>query len=249
MYTIGELADMSNVTGRTLRYYDEIGLLPPAQKNAAGHRLYGEEDVSRLHYILTLRNIGLPLDTIQQAMVDHQMKVQDVLGMRLQMILEEQEKLKKMETSIHALLTLVELEQPTDWKSVFSSFYSYPSKQEAIDRLWNLQFTSEEKDILKELPGLGDKSEAAIIALNLFRETRLHADECPKSPVAQQLAKRWIDFVEQSYQGNLELANKVWEMSKHQEVSGFYYFEPRIADFIEQAIAYYYESQIKGQVT
>ncbi|QTD40107.1 MerR family DNA-binding transcriptional regulator [Sporosarcina sp. Te-1] len=61
MYTIGELADISNVSVRTLRYFDEIGLLPPAQKNAAGHR-YG--DISMPHY-----NIGFLLEMLMEGNV------------------------------------------------------------------------------------------------------------------------------------------------------------------------------------
>jgi uncharacterized glyoxalase superfamily protein PhnB len=49
---IGELASATGLTIRTLHYYEEIGLLPPPTRNAAGHRLYGEKHSERLYRIL-----------------------------------------------------------------------------------------------------------------------------------------------------------------------------------------------------
>lgn len=47
-YTIQELAQLSGVSTRTLRYYDEIGLLKPARTNEAGYRFYGQWEVDML---------------------------------------------------------------------------------------------------------------------------------------------------------------------------------------------------------
>lgn len=64
MYTIGKLAEISQVSVRTLRYYDEIGLLLPSEKNAAGHRFYSNDKVAKLQHILMLRDLGFSLSTI-----------------------------------------------------------------------------------------------------------------------------------------------------------------------------------------
>ncbi len=61
---IGEIADATNLTVRTLRYYEEIGLLEPAGRTPAGHRLYGAEAVTRLYHVSLLRQLGLPLDRV-----------------------------------------------------------------------------------------------------------------------------------------------------------------------------------------
>ena len=58
--TIGALAKRVGVSVRTLRYYDEIGLLAPARHTAAGYRLYGAGDVARLQQIRSLRHSGSP---------------------------------------------------------------------------------------------------------------------------------------------------------------------------------------------
>jgi MerR family transcriptional regulator, repressor of the yfmOP operon len=64
---IGELARAAVTTPRTVRYYEEIGLLPAAGERAAGsHREYGSEDLERLREILRLKQmLGLSLDELK----------------------------------------------------------------------------------------------------------------------------------------------------------------------------------------
>ena len=61
MYQIKELADLSGITTRTLRYYDSINLLKPKQVSDAGHRLYGAEEAKRLQQILFLKELDFSL--------------------------------------------------------------------------------------------------------------------------------------------------------------------------------------------
>ncbi len=61
---IGQLARVSGVTAKTLRYYDEIGLLRPATRTAAGYRLYGDEAAQRLRFMRRARGLGLSLADI-----------------------------------------------------------------------------------------------------------------------------------------------------------------------------------------
>jgi MerR family transcriptional regulator, repressor of the yfmOP operon len=65
---IGELAERAGTTPRTIRYYEEIGLLGAAEDRRAGrHRSYGEDDVARLEHILRLRDLlGLSLEDLQR---------------------------------------------------------------------------------------------------------------------------------------------------------------------------------------
>jgi DNA-binding transcriptional MerR regulator len=64
-YTVQKLAQLAGVSGRTLRFYDEIGLLKPARMNSSGYRIYGKDEVDRLQQILFYRELGFPLDKIQ----------------------------------------------------------------------------------------------------------------------------------------------------------------------------------------
>ncbi len=63
-YTVGELARLSKVSVRALRYYDEIGLLKPACVGQNGYRYYGREELLRLQQILIHRELGIPLGDI-----------------------------------------------------------------------------------------------------------------------------------------------------------------------------------------
>ena len=63
-WKVGELAAVTGVTVRTLHHFDEIGLLRPAERSAAGHRSYTTSDVQRLYRILALRQVGLSLSEI-----------------------------------------------------------------------------------------------------------------------------------------------------------------------------------------
>ncbi|MFD2617859.1 MerR family transcriptional regulator [Terrilactibacillus laevilacticus] len=65
-YTVQKLAQLAGVSGRTLRYYDEIDLLKPARVNSSGYRIYGQEEVNKLQHILFYRELGLGLETIQK---------------------------------------------------------------------------------------------------------------------------------------------------------------------------------------
>lgn len=65
-YHINELASMAGVSLRTLRYYDEIGLLSPESRSPAGYRLYNDDDLAKLQQILFWRELDFPLDRIKQ---------------------------------------------------------------------------------------------------------------------------------------------------------------------------------------
>ncbi|MBO9437005.1 MerR family transcriptional regulator [Ruegeria sp. R13_0] len=69
-FTVGQLADRSGVTVRTLHHYDEIGLLKPATRAGSGRRLYDRDSVLRLQQILTYRTLGLALDEIARLLDD-----------------------------------------------------------------------------------------------------------------------------------------------------------------------------------
>ena len=63
-YSVQELAKLSGVTPRTLRWYDRIGLLKPARTAESGYRYYGPDEVDRLQEILFCRELGMELKKI-----------------------------------------------------------------------------------------------------------------------------------------------------------------------------------------
>ena len=61
---IGELAKLGNVTPRTVRYYESLGLIPPGEREGAGQHRYPEQTVARFQKIDQLKALGLSLDDI-----------------------------------------------------------------------------------------------------------------------------------------------------------------------------------------
>ena len=67
-YSIHELSRLSGVSTRTLRWYDEIGLLKPSRVAASGYRYYGPAQVDRLQDILFYRALGVELARIRECL-------------------------------------------------------------------------------------------------------------------------------------------------------------------------------------
>lgn len=63
--TIGKLAELTYSNVPTIRYYEEIGLLPPATRTAGGQRAYGEKDLERLTFIRRCRDFGFPIEQVR----------------------------------------------------------------------------------------------------------------------------------------------------------------------------------------
>lgn len=65
---IGELAKRVNISVRTIRYYEEIGLLSPPDRTAAGYRTFSEPHVVRIRFIRRAQSIGMKLDQIRRVL-------------------------------------------------------------------------------------------------------------------------------------------------------------------------------------
>jgi DNA-binding transcriptional MerR regulator len=65
LFSIGQLAARTGLTSRTIRFWSDAGLVPPAGRSAGGYRLYDGEAVARLDLVWTLRELGLGLEVIR----------------------------------------------------------------------------------------------------------------------------------------------------------------------------------------
>ena len=79
MYTITEFSSKTGVSNRTLRFYEELGLLLPKERNQSGHRIYGMDELSRLQLIQSLKFIGYSLQEIKDLISNKQFN-SDSLG-------------------------------------------------------------------------------------------------------------------------------------------------------------------------
>ncbi|GCE13563.1 MerR family transcriptional regulator [Tengunoibacter tsumagoiensis] len=116
MFKISDFSKLSQVSMRTLRYYDEIGLLKPGQVDTlTGYRYYSMDQLSQLNRILAFKDLGFELAQIFQLM-DEELPVEQIRGMLrlkqaelVQRVQVEQERLARVE----ARLQQIEMEAPS----------------------------------------------------------------------------------------------------------------------------------------
>jgi DNA-binding transcriptional MerR regulator len=120
------------VTARTLRYYDEIGLLRPARVGSNGYRYYEREQLLRLQKILLLRELGLDLTTIGKV-VDAQHDPIEALRQHHRRLLDERGRLDRLATTVAA--TIKHLEEGTDMPAehMFEGFEMSPEYLDTIE--------------------------------------------------------------------------------------------------------------------
>jgi len=103
-YPVGKVAGLAGVTVRTLHHYDEIGLLSPSGRSAAGYRSYSDADLDHLRRILLYRELGFPLETIAAVVNDPGIDAQAHLERQRALLTERIEQLKKMVASVDRVM-------------------------------------------------------------------------------------------------------------------------------------------------
>ncbi len=129
MYKISELAQLSGVSPRTLRYYDEIGLLKPAQVGENGYRTYDGEQVNRLQEILFYRQLGMPLEEIKEVLTASAYDREQSLKQHLSTLKQQQEQLNLLIQNVEKTLLDLKGEIVMSDKEKFEGF-----KQELIQK-------------------------------------------------------------------------------------------------------------------
>ncbi len=109
---IRELADQTGVTAKAIRYYESIGVLPPARRKPNGYRDYGERDVNRVRFVAGARRLEFSLDDITEilALRDRQEApcrvVLDLLLEKADEVRQRIAELQRLETELRELHTL-----------------------------------------------------------------------------------------------------------------------------------------------
>jgi DNA-binding transcriptional MerR regulator len=100
-WKVGEIAKLTGLTIRTLRYYDQIGLYSPSGHSDSGHRLYTESDISRLQQIQSLKELALSLEEIKSVLAGDQYSPFEVISLQIARLKEtitiQQKLLKELE--------------------------------------------------------------------------------------------------------------------------------------------------------
>lgn len=103
LYTVGEVAQLYNVTVRTLHHWEEAGLLVPSGRTGSNYRLYTREDCDRVQHILIYRATGMKFAQIKEVLDSDAVNLSHLQRQR-ELLLEQQEQLGVMVMAIDKLL-------------------------------------------------------------------------------------------------------------------------------------------------
>ena len=134
-WSIGEVAQLSGVTSRTLRHYDAIGLLHPAGVGAGGRRHYDAPQLLRLQQILVLRELGLGLADVAEvlARTSGQGAVA-VLTQHHERLIAERERLDRLARTVARTITDIDRGGDMAADRIFEGFRHNPDEAEARER-------------------------------------------------------------------------------------------------------------------
>ncbi|MFR7590510.1 MAG: MerR family transcriptional regulator [Longibaculum sp.] len=134
-YKTGKFAKMANLSIRTIRYYDKIGLLKPSSIADNGYRMYSDKDFMKLQKILSLKYLGFSLDDIFSMTInDSYLSLQQSLSLQKKMINQKIEQLQSIKLSLEKTEELIRQNQNIDWKIILD----------------NINFNTMEKDLLAQ---------------------------------------------------------------------------------------------------
>lgn len=232
---VGELAQQAGISVRTLHYYDEVGLLSPTHRSEAGYRLYTPADVVRLQHILALRHLGLSLDEIRTCLNQPDYNLVCIIHLHIKRL---QEQIEVQQTLCRHLEALAVYFEQTDTVSVADA-----TQILEVIRAMEKYFTP---DIMQELEKrrkqVGEERIKQVEAEwpILIDEVRTAMDNgvAPDSPVAQQLAQRWMGLVHEFTGGNPSISQALNTMYQQEPATAQHYgLDDSIFRFIEQAAA------------
>lgn len=95
-WKVGDLAKLTGLTVRTLRFYDQIGLLSPTNVTESGHRLYDDDDLSRLYRIVSLKELGLSLEEVKAALTGRGIDPLEVVSLQIERVQEQIRRQQKL---------------------------------------------------------------------------------------------------------------------------------------------------------
>lgn len=111
-WKVGDLAKLTGLTVRTLRFYDQIRLFSPSGHSDSGHRLYNEADIKRLHQILSLKDLGLSLEEIKSVLKEHAYTPSDIVNIQIERIRKNIKAQQKLLAELERVAELMNCQEP-----------------------------------------------------------------------------------------------------------------------------------------
>lgn len=121
-YNIRELSNIAGVSTRTLRYYDEIGLLKPSYIKESGVRCYGEKEISLLQQILFYKERGFELKQIQQIIYKEDFDIIHALQEHLLALEAKKRQMDSLITTVRQTLASMKGEEQMSDREKFEAF-------------------------------------------------------------------------------------------------------------------------------
>ncbi len=224
-WKVGELAVRTGLTIRTLHHYDAIGLLCPSGRtesaHGSGHRLYTAADVTRLHQIMCLRQLGFGLEQIKDYMTRADYDPRTVVRLHLGKIRKQAAELAELGDRLQGLTELLD-------RADVVSADTFLQTIEAMTMI-EKYYTPEQLKQLEDRRKAGGPELEEAIAKGPQMWADLHADVKaamdagvdPTDPKAQALAKRWYDLVSTFSGGDPGIFNSLKNMyQKEDKVAG-----------------------------
>ncbi|WP_144558447.1 MerR family transcriptional regulator [Shouchella miscanthi] len=140
-YTVKQLANLAGVSSRTLRYYDEIGLLKPKRMNSASYRIYGQKEIDRLQHILFYRELDVGLDAIMTLMNEDTFHVEKALLQHKAHLEQKRDRLNQLLQTLEQTIASTKGGEPMSNQSKFAAFKRQQIKEN--ERLYGKEIRKE----------------------------------------------------------------------------------------------------------
>jgi len=247
-YRVKEFAALTKVTVRALHYYDQIGLLKPGARTESSYRLYTDQDLIRLQQIVTLKFMGFSLDEIKAILARPGFAVRKALQIQIEAVEVEIGRLRRASKALRQMAAALDRGGKIDWKKVINIMEVIHMSEEA-KKEWTKKFFNEAD--MKEFEEIGKKFTSEQMQdyqdkwTALIAEVRKNLSAEPASPVAQDLARRWKELLDQGYSGHEGLQKKIGQAYQASWKTGEFPtapdgkppFDHRIWEFIQKASA------------
>jgi len=241
-YLVHEFSRLTKITVRALHFYDQIGLLPPADHSSGGARLYTEKDLVRLQQILTLKFMRFPLKQINSLLDQPGYSVKKALRIQVQAVEEEIGRLKQASRALRETIGLLESDRKFNGKKILRIMEAIHMSEETKTKWTEKFFTREE---LKQFEEAGKRYKPAEMEAyqkkwaDLLAEIEANLTADPAGPKARALARRWQELMttmNEAYQNWPDLKDRIAEAYQAGKVPQGYGPSPRVWEFIKKAI-------------
>jgi len=236
-YSIRELSHLSGVTTRTLRWYDEIGLLAPSRVAESGYRYYGDGEVDRLQDILYYRTLGMELAGIRAMLDDPSYDRMKALRNHLEGLKGRRDELERVIASVEETIRAQERNEIMSDEKKFEAF-----KKNAIEE--NERRYGKE---LREKYGDEEIDAANAAAMKITREQYAQWNAWGEEIKERLCAAVRAGIAPQSEEGReivrlhrqwLTVASHGYDAARHRGIAQLYVMDERFTA--------YYDGEVEG---